>query len=192
MSCVYEIRNLQSDTIYIGSTKNFERRKKQHLYYLNNNQHTNSYLQNAWNKYGEKNFKFMILEETTEEEQFNSEQDCIDKYLATDKALYNLCVDVHNPSKRPKAVKFCSYWRKDLGGCCNKEFETVYANQKYCTECMAMRQEWFDNLPFEQAKEKDESDLVNWQTQILMSMYLNHDEGDLCLCDDCVSIKLLR
>jgi group I intron endonuclease len=65
---VYKITNIINSKFYIGSTKHFTTRKREHIYTLNKNTHRNSYLQRAWNKYGEKNFKFEILEENIEKE----------------------------------------------------------------------------------------------------------------------------
>lgn len=61
-SGVYMIKNVLNNHKYIGSTKNFKQRLKQHISDLHNNKHHSSYLQAAWNKYGEKHFVFQILE----------------------------------------------------------------------------------------------------------------------------------
>lgn len=61
---IYTITNLVNNKIYVGSTTNsFNRRRNQHFSLLKQNKHTNSYLQNSYNKYGDKNFKFEVLEE---------------------------------------------------------------------------------------------------------------------------------
>ena len=44
-------------------SNDIEKRFRLHKNNLKNNKHGNSYLQNSWNKYGEENFKFIILEE---------------------------------------------------------------------------------------------------------------------------------
>jgi len=62
IKCVYMIYNLKNGKCYIGSTKNFEKRYKTHLYQLRHNKHHCLYLQRAWNKYGENKFIFSILE----------------------------------------------------------------------------------------------------------------------------------
>jgi len=59
---VYRIINLINDKVYIGSSFNFDARLKTHLYLLKSNRHYNTYLQNAWNKYGKDNFKFELIE----------------------------------------------------------------------------------------------------------------------------------
>lgn len=48
--------------IYIGQTYNLKYRWSRHKSDLNNNRHHNKHLQNAWNKYGEDNFRFEIIE----------------------------------------------------------------------------------------------------------------------------------
>ena len=55
---IYVIENLLDKKKYIGSAKNIDKRWYQHKYTLNKNMHDNSYLQNAWNKYGKNNFIF--------------------------------------------------------------------------------------------------------------------------------------
>lgn len=62
-SGIYQIRNLVNNKIYIGSADNLYRRKNhQHLYALRKNIHINNKLQNAFNKYGEQNFIFEVIE----------------------------------------------------------------------------------------------------------------------------------
>jgi len=60
---IYKITCLSNFKCYIGSSKNIAVRWKNHKKSLNDNKHKNSYLQNCWNKYGEKSFIFEIIEE---------------------------------------------------------------------------------------------------------------------------------
>lgn len=64
MTCgIYCIKNKVNEKYYIGSTSTtFEERWKTHKWELKNNRHGNSLLQRAWNKYGEDNFEFSIIE----------------------------------------------------------------------------------------------------------------------------------
>ena len=60
---IYRILNKTNDKLYIGSTaESFRRRFNLHKHQLRNNKHKNSHLQHAWNKYGEDNFEFLIIE----------------------------------------------------------------------------------------------------------------------------------
>lgn len=64
-SCIYTITRVvegKSDKIYIGSAVDYKKRFNQHKSDLRKGIHVNNYLQNSWNKYGEKAFKFEILE----------------------------------------------------------------------------------------------------------------------------------
>ena len=62
---IYQIRHLTHHKRYIGSAagqKGFEHRWGSHLSDLNLGQHDNSYLQRAWDKYGEESFIFEVIE----------------------------------------------------------------------------------------------------------------------------------
>ena len=61
---VYFILHKTSDTFYVGSSSNIEKRFSQHLRKLRANNHHCKHLQNAWNKYGESFFEFVIKQET--------------------------------------------------------------------------------------------------------------------------------
>lgn len=60
---IYQIRNLINGKTYIGSAIYFNTRWYRHKSNLRNNRHHNKHLQRSWNKYGEQNFVFEILEE---------------------------------------------------------------------------------------------------------------------------------
>ena len=55
---IYTIRNKINDKIYVGESSDITKRWKIHKEDLNNNKHHSYKLQDDWNKYGEKNFKF--------------------------------------------------------------------------------------------------------------------------------------
>lgn len=68
---IYKITCLKNLKFYIGSAsaykaqeskKGFYRRFQRHLFTLKNNKHSNKILQNSWNKYGQNQFKFEIIE----------------------------------------------------------------------------------------------------------------------------------
>lgn len=59
---IYRIRNLINNQCYYGSSKQIEKRIKTHKRELKKNIHINRILQRAWNKYGETNFLFEIVE----------------------------------------------------------------------------------------------------------------------------------
>lgn len=64
---IYSITNLVNNKMYIGQSKYIYQRWKRHRTFLNLSKGINPHLQNAWNKYGEENFKFSILEECNKE-----------------------------------------------------------------------------------------------------------------------------
>ena len=79
-SGIYKIKNRLNDKIYIGSTKNAQRRWNQHKSELQNSKHNNPHLQNAFDKYGVSNFKFSIVEKIKDVENLiDREQHYMDK-----------------------------------------------------------------------------------------------------------------
>jgi group I intron endonuclease len=49
---IYQITNIVNNKFYIGSAVSVKNRWQRHIKALRNNEHYNSRLQNAWNKYG--------------------------------------------------------------------------------------------------------------------------------------------
>lgn len=99
MTGIYAITNLNDGraTAYVGSTVCFKRRWRQHKSLLRHNIHPNSYLQAAWNKYGEHSFWFSILEVVDKHDVIvEREQYWLNEYRVTGK-VYNLGTVVKNP-----------------------------------------------------------------------------------------------
>jgi len=63
ISGIYKITNQINGKCYIGSSNNIESRWQHHKSNLRKNKHSNTYLQNAWDKYGKDSFEFTVIEE---------------------------------------------------------------------------------------------------------------------------------
>jgi len=91
-SGIYKITNKLNGRIYIGSSKLFKVRWRQHSKALRNNKHSNKFLQRDFNKCGEEVFVFEIIEGTdgkTKEERLLIEEIYINKYFDSGKECYN-------------------------------------------------------------------------------------------------------
>lgn len=66
VSGIYCIINILNNKKYIGSSRNIYSRWYKHRANLRGGYHPDSYLQNAWDKYGEENFYFIILKKCPE------------------------------------------------------------------------------------------------------------------------------
>lgn len=77
---IYCIENLIDNKKYIGQSVNIKERWYHHKRRLRNGNHYNNHLQSSWNKYGEENFLFYIIEECSEYELDAKEEYHISKY----------------------------------------------------------------------------------------------------------------
>lgn len=87
ISGIYSIVNKTNNKFYIGSAVDIRERIYIHFGKLRKNQHHSSYLQSAYNKYGESNFDVKILSTCPKEYLIKLEQWFID----TQKPNYNIC-----------------------------------------------------------------------------------------------------
>lgn len=78
-SGIYRIENQINRKVYVGQAGNLNKRYCDHVSALRRNNHDNSYLQRAWNKYEEKDFVFSILEECPAELLAQKEQYWMDR-----------------------------------------------------------------------------------------------------------------
>jgi group I intron endonuclease len=81
---IYQIQNIVNGSVYIGSSNDMSKRWIDHRKLLRKNTHTNQHLQNAWNKYGEQSFSFVILEHRPNDSKkalLYREQEYLDLYL---------------------------------------------------------------------------------------------------------------
>ena len=93
IECVYMILNKTNYKMYIGSTVNFEKRKRSHLNGLRGKYHENRLLQKDYDEFGESSFVFKVLcKSKYEEERFSIEESII-KTLKTYENGYNLTID---------------------------------------------------------------------------------------------------
>lgn len=98
-SGIYLIVNCINNKLYIGSSCNIKQRWFEHKNELRKNIHCNDRLQKAWNKYGEENFGFSILEQTSVEQLIECEQFWIDYTKCYDRDIgYNLRIKAENNS----------------------------------------------------------------------------------------------
>lgn len=77
---VYVIECIPTGLIYVGSSVNIRNRWEQHINSLDRDTHENSYLQRAWNKYGQENFTFSVLELCKKSDITEIEQKYLDFY----------------------------------------------------------------------------------------------------------------
>lgn len=91
ISGIYKIVNKINKKYYVGSSNNIVgKRFHNHKNQLNSNKHINTHLQNAWNKYGEHNFDFIIVEKLKELDLLIVEQRYLDIAKLEKDKCYNI------------------------------------------------------------------------------------------------------
>ena len=84
-SGIYCIENITTNKKYIGQSIDINDRWRKHISELNHSSHHNDYLQKAWNKYGENDFKFYVLEYCSDDELDEKEIYYINLYNTIDR-----------------------------------------------------------------------------------------------------------
>jgi len=101
---IYKIKNIINNDCYIGSASyTFNKRWNTHKHQLKNNKHHSIILQRAWNKYGENNFNFEIIEYCEPYECLIKEQ----HYLDNLKPKYNINPNAESPLGRKLKPEDC-------------------------------------------------------------------------------------
>jgi group I intron endonuclease len=97
-SGIYKIINVINNKFYVGSAVDFRRRKRIHWWKLRRGDHVNKHLQAAWNKYGEKSFTFVIVEEHPEgADLLAAENVWLKEHVGKD-YCYNVATDATAPT----------------------------------------------------------------------------------------------
>lgn len=100
LSGIYKIENKSTKRIYVGSSTKLTQRWKTHRKALRRGIHPNKSLQNAWDKYGENDFDFIIIEKVEDLEiLLIKEQKWMDYYRCYERELgYNIRKNATNNS----------------------------------------------------------------------------------------------
>lgn len=85
---IYEIKNKTTGRVYIGRARTVKERLSSHRYNLRANKHVNKLLQSDWNKYGEDDFVFSIIEKVGLKYAHEMEMKWIQSY--TQEESYNI------------------------------------------------------------------------------------------------------
>jgi hypothetical protein len=136
MGYIYKIINKVTGDIYIGQTKNFSKRCRQHLLALRKNLHHATYLQRAFNKYGESHFEFSIVEDVSNDELNEREYYYINqlkaKYNSANSPEYYTSKLFKKHSKKKAKLRTLTVLQYDLKGSFIKEWDSVEEIHKKC------------------------------------------------------------
>lgn len=88
---IYKITNIINERVYYGSTIRFKKRFASHLQALEGNRHSNTFLQNDFNKCGREAFLLEVIETVDDPSSLLvREQHYLDQYYDNQKQCYNI------------------------------------------------------------------------------------------------------
>lgn len=160
----YKIENKINNQKYIGITTNPQVRKNRHFNKLRKNCHFNPHLQCAFNKYGEDNFFFEIIEEcdfADIKDAYKYEAKLIEKYDTFNNG-YNCNPGGEWTGKKGRFskeevfyIKSAFYFNKQAGGTIARYYNCPHATT-YSVAVGRTYKPWgdeFDNLPEEEKRQ---------------------------------------
>lgn len=129
---IYSILNKINGKIYVGQSIDVETRWRNHKNELNRNNHNNSHLQSAWNKYGEQSFEFNLLEKCNDNKLDDNEIWWIDYFNSADNSKgYNFSSGGNSPMKgKHLSDEICKKISKNRTGKCKGENNYMYGRFK--------------------------------------------------------------
>lgn len=118
---IYCIRNTVNGKVYVGSSANIRQRLSRHNSNLKYKKHKNIHLQTSYDKYGDGNFEFIILETLEDASQLvEREQFYIDFYQSANRNFgYNKIIDAVRGTLSEESIKKISL--KSKGRTCSEE-----------------------------------------------------------------------
>jgi group I intron endonuclease len=99
ISGIYIITCTPTGKIYIGSSVNIRVRCSEHRTILRKGNHHSRHFQNAWNKYGEENFVFEVLQPCDKSDLITFEQWYLDTLCPFGKRGFNIAKDAKAPTR---------------------------------------------------------------------------------------------
>ena len=154
---IYKITTKTNGKIYIGYASFYGKRISTHLYWLRRNNHDNRHMQSAFNKYGEADFVFEIVEIVDlKENLLKSEQKWIDDSNCLDRKIgYNMCVNAESrigqtmPESAKQAIG--DFWRgkthsKKRVNAQIKLANIMYSKKVYGINNLTGKKENFDSI----------------------------------------------
>lgn len=156
MSGIYLISNSKNGKVYVGSSKNIEKRKKQHFKDLESNAHHSAKLQRSYNAAKDKSvFQFSVIEEVNdlaklvEREQYYIE-------------LYRAYTDGYNCSKL--AERPCNTVKSDALKKAYQEFYDLY--DPHCMQIMPFLLRKIEERSYKQPMIKKIVAIIKWFSEI--------------------------
>ena len=187
---VYAIRNMANGKMYIGSTINpFYKRWQCHKKRLKKGVHHSAHLQASWNKYGESNFSFEIVEITAPELCREREGFYITLYKTTNpKYGYNTATvteegvtEVSNETKTKLSTATKQQWRMGLHSNDFKKGKPSWNKGLKCNNISKARRSMFSSVEVY----KNDTLIATFRSATDLDEWTKHNElpGIVYYCD---------
>lgn len=175
--CIYSIKCLVNNRVYVGQAVDYERRCYQHITALRNNRHWVKDLQDDFNKYGEDSFEFNIVhvydfDDSKTDEEILDELDELEKFYIKELKAFEDDGGYNSSTGGRKNVKYSSKHKHKLSESKKELFnndEEFYERFCQIRKEVASRPEFREHLKRiasnrtpEQLKKMSESIRASW------------------------------
>ena len=175
--CIYSIKCLVNNRVYVGQAVDYERRCYQHITSLRNNRHWVEDLQNDFNKYGEDNFEFNIVhvydfDVSKSDEEILNELDELEKFYIKELKAFEDDGGYNLTSGGRKNLKYSNKSKHKISNSLKELFnndEEFYERFRQIRKEVASRPEFREHLKRiasnrtpEQLKKMSESVRASW------------------------------
>lgn len=172
---IYQIRNIVTDDIYIGHSKNLKKRKQEHFGMMKRGNHHNINVKESVSNFGIQNFLFEILLYCDEQNLIFYEQLLVDKL----KPSFNILVDdvmTYSGVRHSKETKLKMSFSSSgsLNHNYGKNLGTRQFSQETKEKMSVSRKKYFDSIGKKTKKEKSKNYKKSKTSSKYIGVYLNN------------------
>lgn len=139
MAYIYVILNTETQTPYVGSTFDLQKRWNDHKNKLAKDKHYNIHLQRSYNKYGITAFTYSVIEQCEDDKEYVEELETF--YIQTYKEIYGSSFNIVKFGEQNKGMRMSEETKQRI----SKAVRIWQANPEYRRRVSEESKDWFSN-----------------------------------------------